>query len=305
MITPGFQDYLEHKANGKSSRLRKSLAIRPNGRSTDFVAPGMATGCQLACSYCYVARHRAYGNPLEIYLNQDEIFDAVKKHYDVLPVKQPNQCDSTYWTYDIGESTDCLSPSIIAHTNWMVRRYLRETNAKPSFATKLAVWKGLMPCIVPTKARIRVSLAPQYIVDKTEKLTSKVDKRIKSLNILHDMGYEVHINFSPVILYSGWTNDYKRLFADIDKELNDAVKKQLKCEVIFLTHNYDLDTSNKNWFSESSDYLYKPNWQEAKTTERGDDSVVRYNQKIKPKAIETFRQLLQESIPYCSIRYIF
>jgi hypothetical protein len=24
-------------------------------------------GCELACSYCYVARHRAYRNPLELY----------------------------------------------------------------------------------------------------------------------------------------------------------------------------------------------------------------------------------------------
>lgn len=44
--------YLTAKKSNTSSRVRKGLACRHNGRSTDYVAPGLATGCPLACSYC-------------------------------------------------------------------------------------------------------------------------------------------------------------------------------------------------------------------------------------------------------------
>lgn len=58
------------------------------------------------------------------------------------------------------------------------------------------------------------------------------------------------------------------------------------------------------WFPESY-LLWKPEWQENKTTQRGDDSVVRYNQTIKPKAISMFKNMITEHMPYCEVRYIF
>ena len=88
-----FQEFLQAKKSNLSSRQRKGLVCRPNGRSTDFIAPNLATGCELGCSYCYVARHRDYGNPLEQYTNRAEIFKSVLDHYVTLPAKPPNQCD--------------------------------------------------------------------------------------------------------------------------------------------------------------------------------------------------------------------
>lgn len=299
-----FASYIKSKTKGFTKRKRKTLIIRENGRSTDFVAPGFATGCQLACSYCYVARHRDYGNPLEIYQNLDDIWDAIHNHYLSLKTKNPNQCDPVYWTYDIGESTDCMTPKVIKHTNWLVNKFLTYTDAKPSFATKLAAWSGLEPIVRERQARIRVSLAPQPIVDKTERLTSKVIDRIKSINRYYELGYEVHVNFSPIVIYGGWISDYINLFNQIKEHVYPHILKQLKCEVIFLTHNYDLHESNMKWIPESG-LLWIPRWQEKKVTLRGDDSVVRYNQTAKPKAIQMFKEILSEHLPSCTIRYIF
>ena len=58
-------DYFRIKKSLASERIRRGLDIKPNGRSTDYIAPGLATGCSLACSYCYVARNRVFGNPIE------------------------------------------------------------------------------------------------------------------------------------------------------------------------------------------------------------------------------------------------
>lgn len=45
-------DYFKIKKSLSTERVRRGLDIRPNGRSTDYIAPGLATGCSLACSYC-------------------------------------------------------------------------------------------------------------------------------------------------------------------------------------------------------------------------------------------------------------
>lgn len=286
-------------------RERKGLLPRPNGRSSDFVAPGLGTGCSCLCSYCYVARHRPYGNPLEKYTNRENIWKAVYNHWVNLPVKIPNQCDPNYWTYDIGESTDCLLPENIENTNWYVSQFVNLTNAKPTFATKIAGSKKLQAIRKERMARIRVSLMPQKISTMVEKGTSTINKRIEAIKSIYDLGFEVHINFSPVIVYHGWTKDYIDLFKQIDKSLSEEIKSQLKCEVIFLTHNENLSQNNLNWNPEAEQLLWKPQWQEAKTTQRGDCSVVRYKINLKNRLVDTFRKISSNYLSYCNIRYIF
>lgn len=298
-------DFMTAKKQGTSKRARRTFDIRPNGRSTDFIAPGLATGCSLACSYCYVARHRAYGNPLEVYTNRQEAWNMVKMHYKTLGKKTPNQCDPTYWTYDIGESTDCLLPANINNTGWYIQQF-QSTEAKPCFATKIAGARSLPVLINRGMARVRVSLAPQSVVSTIEKGTSSIQTRINGMQELFDRGYEVHINFSPVVVYEGWSKDYVQLFKQLDKKLSAPVKQQLKCEVIFLTHSPSLHQANLQWNPSAEEMLWKPEWQEQKTTQRGDCDVVRYRAiDFKNHLVSKFRELLAQVMPYCSIRYIF
>ena len=302
-----FQEFLIAKKSNLSQRARVGLTCRPNGRSTDFIAPNLATGCELACSYCYVARHRDYGNPLEQYTNHSDIFKSVLAHYVTLPAKTPNQCDPEVWTYDIGESTDCLSPKNIDGTREYIKYFLDNTNAKPCFATKLATGRnlGALDRSKHGMARVRVSLMPQVVASQVEKATSTIDKRIQSIQELYDLGYEVHINFSPVVVYKGWRDDYAKLCGQIDSCISDDVKRQLKCEVIFLTHHASLHNSNLRWIPEAEDLMWKPEWQEYKTTERGDSSVLRYQYQIKSKLVEIFKDIIANHLSYCKIRYIF
>ena len=298
-------DYFSAKKSQTSFRHRATTVVKPNGRSTDFIAPGLASGCSLACTYCYVARHRKFGNPVEIYTNREQIWYAVKRHHLRLGPKQPNQCDPKFWTYDIGESTDCLLPINIDNTSWYIQQFLT-TNAKPSFATKIAGVRSLPAIPNRGMARVRVSLAPQRLVSVIEKGTSSIASRIDGIQQLYDRGYEVHVNFSPVVAYDGWTRDYTELMQQLDSKLSTAVKDQLKCEVIFLTHSQRLHESNLKWASDAEEYLWTPQWQETKTNERGDNNVVRYRAlTTKRKLIDRFRSLHSSIIPYCTIRYIF
>jgi DNA repair photolyase len=299
---------MDVKKSGTFERERKGLKIKPNGRSADFIIPSFAIGCELACSYCYVARHRAFGNPLELMINRDAIWESIKTHWQQLPPKPPNQIDPQYWVYDIGESTDCLTPKVVETTRWFVQQFLSDSGAKPTFATKVARPDVLddINAYGPARARVRVSLMPQTIADVVEYGTSRMDKRIAAIDGFLAKGYEVHVTFSPVIAYKGWYHDYQQLMRDLDRGISPAAKAQLKAEVIFLTHHEALHQSNLNWVPEAEELLWTPQWQELKTTQQGDSGVVRYKAFSTKKVLEKlFRQLMAEELPYCPIRYMF
>jgi len=76
------------------------MEIRESGRSTDFISPSFGFGCLINCSYCYMKRHTG-NNDLSVATNNGDILTAINNHAMWLPVKEPNQTDSKYWTYDI------------------------------------------------------------------------------------------------------------------------------------------------------------------------------------------------------------
>jgi DNA repair photolyase len=74
--------------------------------------------------------------------------------------------------------------------------------------------------------------------------TSPVERRIAAIDDFVEAGYEVNLNFGPVIFEDGWLGDYAELFGMLDAALSPAAKAQLAAEVIFLTHTEDLHNVN-------------------------------------------------------------
>jgi DNA repair photolyase len=96
-----------------------------------------------------------------------------------------------------------------------------------------------------------MSLTTDIVNKSLENNTASIRQRVLFLNKLYEAGYEVHINFSPVVFYKDWIKDYKALFSFINNNISKEIKEQLKCEVIFLTHNeklhkYNLENSLKH-----------------------------------------------------------
>lgn len=301
------KEYFQLKKAGYSERKRKDLSIKVNGRSADFIIPSAFRSCDYACVYCYAGRNRPQGNPVEVYTNINEIIEAVRVHASQLPPKVANQCCDTYFVYDIGESSDCLGPSVLHITNRLITELTQIPNCKPTFATKAGSSSRiakLVDCPIPYKARIRASLMPQKIADIVEVGTAKMVDRLHGLNLAYSKGWECHLNLSPVILYQGWEADYIDLFKLVDNILLPEVKAQLACEVIFATHSDRLHQLNLEWIPQAEKLLYVPAIQEYKVNERG-SKVLRYKLSIKQKAIAKFKELVNQHLNYCNIRYIF
>ncbi len=298
-------DWLRIKKSTLVLGVRKGLAIRPNGRSADFIAPSHANGCALACSYCYVPRRKGYANPISTFVNIEAIGKAITAHAMRMGEKgEPNQVDPWAWVYDIGENSDAAVDALIGdNLRDLVALFRDLPDAKASFATKF-VNRDLLAYEPRGKTRIRFSLMPDRIARLVDIRTSPVRARIAAIDDFVEAGYEVHLNLSPVIYYEGWLDDYAELFREVDDRVGPRARRQLKAEVIFLTHNDRLHEVNLRWHPRAEELLWVPHLQEAKVSETGGRNV-RYRRGLKGELLEQFRALMAERLPGCPIRYAF
>ena len=280
---------------------RKSLLIRHSGRSTDYISPSFGFGCLLDCSYCYMKRHTNNKN-LSYAKNIEDILSEINNHvYFYSDVEKPNQTDKQYITYDISCNEDFALHSKFYNWEKIFDFFKYHSLAKGSLATKI-IPNNFLSYNPNKKIRIRFSLMPQIYSTLLEPETPKIINRIKAINTFIEAGYEVHINFSPIIVYNNWLKEYENLFNIINEEVK--YKDEVLAECIFLTHNekkhYDNIKNNRN----GENLLWNPEYQEVKKSEFGGINL-RYKANLKKAYINEFVSLHDKIIPWNKIRYIF
>src|SRR4051794_4787969 len=242
------EDWIQIKRNVLILGVKKSLSARPNTRSSHFVAPSHSNGCTMSCSYCYVPRRKGFANPITIFVNIGQLCTYLQKHAAKQGLFiQPDHIDRNYWVYEIGENGDCSADAAICdNVKDLVDLFKKIPNAKLTFATKF-VNKELLTYDPQMKTRIRFSLMPHKMSRLVDVRTTPISDRIDVMNDFVDAGYEVNVNFAPVIFYDNWVEDWQILFDEINGKLNEKSKKQLIAEIIFLTHNQQLHEVNMGW----------------------------------------------------------
>jgi len=279
----------------------KNLTIKPSGRSSDFITPSFGTGCLLECSYCYMKRNTPNG--LTIYNNVDQILLAIDKHSKKSIIHKPNQTDEKYITYDISCNEDFALH--LPNHQWekIFTFFKQHTRAKGTLATKI-IPKKLLSFNPNGKIRIRFSLMPQILANILEPNSATITKRIQAINTFIEAGYDVHVNFSPVIVFNFWIDEYKKLFQELDATVKDEYKHKVKAEVIFLTHNENKHYENLRNNIKGENLLWIPSIQENKISQYGGINI-RYKYQIKEQFINQFIELHDNIIPWNTIRYIF
>jgi spore photoproduct lyase len=278
---------------------RKTMLIRESGRSSDFISPSFGYGCLFECSYCYMKRHRSEG--LDVATNTNQILTEISNHAYFAFIEKPNQTDPVYVTYDISCNEDFALHAKYHDWKKIFQFFKDHPVAKATLATKTVpgVFLNFNP---ERKVRIRFSLMPQKLSSILEPNTARISDRLKAIDTFIDSGYDVHVNYSPVVYYKGWEEDYAELFQLMDQ--NVINKNVVKAEVIFLTHN-----AKKHWDNLKRDLpgehlLWVPDIQERKTSQYGGDNV-RYARGLKSDLIAKFKDIHGSIIPWNTIRYIF
>ncbi len=285
--------------------VKKTLTARPNGRSADFIAPSTANGCAMACAYCYVPRHKGYSNPITVFANIERIRSYVMKHAQRQGRKpEPNECDPVDWVYDIGENSDCSVDAMVSdNVRELVEMFRVLPNAKASFATKY-VNRDLLGWEPRGRTRVRFSLMPESDAKLLDIRTSPIGERIAAIDDFVAAGYEVHVNFSPVVVRAGWLADWGELLDRLDAGISAETRRQLAAEVIMLTHNRGLHEVNLGWHPRAEELLWRPELQQVKRSQNGDLNV-RYRTGAKGGYVRALTELIAARTPYINVRYAF
>jgi len=248
-------------------------------------------------------RHRPEG--LSIATNTLDILTAIDHHAWFADAEKPNQTHHEYFTYDISCNEDFALHA--KHHDWQrIFEFFRDHSlAMGSFATKY-VNQELLNFDPYGKIKIRFSLMPVNLQAILEPNTSDIFTRLRAVSDFLDAGYEVHLNFSPVVVYDGWLEDYKDLFGKVSTYANRYAWDfdEVKAEVIFLTHNEKKHAYNLANNLPGEEYLWKPEIQESKVSQYGGDNI-RYKHDLKAEFIKEWTELHDQIIPWNTIRYIF
>lgn len=255
---------------------------------------------------CYVARRKGNANQITTFVNVEEILGSIERHAAKQGMKlEETQADPYLWVYELGTNSDCsVDATISDNVRDLVGLFRELPNVRATFATKF-VNREMLNYDPRRKTRVRFSLMPPETSKLVDVRTSRVEERIAAINDFVEAGYEVNVNFGPVILKDGWKEDYAGLFGMLDDVLSPAAKAQLAAEVIFLTHTKELHEVNLRWHPKGEEVLWRPELQEYKTSQASGERVLRYEKNLKRRLVGEFREMLEDRLPYCRVRYAF
>ena len=270
----------------------RTLVTKPNNNSANCIAPNIIYGCCGGCvdTYCYMSRYN--GKRVFVNKNVDEIFQSVvdweKGYY-----KMPDQQDPIYTMVDVACNSDLVLMQ--KHMPEPLIDYLKRYDNHPQLNTTMATkYPGLLKLDVNhfnKPPRVRVSLMPQKYSNILEPKMQKITRRIGDVNRLKGLGWQVHLNYSPLVFYPGWKEEYNSLFEEVKANAGTN-----KCEVIALTNH-------RNQMAKAS-----PEAQELMRRSyevKNKSGVMRYPLQHKGRLLREFKEIYSKYFPLNTIRYIF
>jgi spore photoproduct lyase len=235
---------------------------------------------------------RYNGDRVFVNSNVDEIFESVVE-WEKTYTKRPDQQDPVYTMVDIACNSDLVLMQ--RHMPEPLLDYLKRYDDHPRLNSTMATkYPSLLTLDVNhfnKKPRVRVSLMPQIYSDVLEPKMQPITSRIEDINRLKELGWEVHINYSPLIFYPGWDKEYKNLFLQVK-----TIAGENKCEVIALT-NHKLQMEKAS--TEAQELM------KYSSEVKNSSGVMRYPIKHKNRLIEEFKQIYSQFFDLSTIRYIF
>ena len=270
----------------------KTLITKQNNNSSDCIAPNIIYGCMGGCvnTYCYMARYN--GKRVYVNTNVDDIFKSVLA-WEAGYNKVPNQQDPVYTMVDIACNSDLVLMQ--KHMPEPLHDYLKRFDDHPQLNSTMATkYPGLLKLDVNhfnKPPRVRVSLMPQAYSNVLEPKMQKIESRIQDINRLKDLGWEVHLNYSPLIFMPGWSKHYDQLFKRVKE-----VAGENKYEVIALTNHVNQMIKASDEAREIMKYS-----DEVKNR----SGVMRYPITKKHKLLAMFKEIYSNYFDTKTIRYIF
>ena len=270
----------------------KTLITKTNNNSSNCIAPNIIYGCFGGCvdTYCYMSRYN--GKRVFVNKNVDEIYESVVE-WEKEFTKVPDQQDPIYTMVDVACNSDLVLMQ--KHMPEPLIDYLKRYDDHPQLNSTMATkYPGLLKLDVNhfnKPPRVRVSLMPQKYSNILEPKMQKIESRIADVNRLKALGWEVHLNYSPLVFYPGWVEEYDNLF----QKVKDMAGEN-KCEVIALTNHPNQMAKATPEAQELMRRSYEV---------KNKSGVMRYPLEHKTRLLGYFKKTYSKYFDLNTIRYIF
>jgi spore photoproduct lyase len=171
----------------------------------------LVEGCPLSCSYCI----------MQAYLNRPNIRAIDNTDYVIAQIEDAIAGEKNHiLRFGTGELSDSLAMDRRLRLNKPIVEYFgTKKKAILELKSKWASIDHLMDCLNPYTV-ISFSVSPQQLINKEEKRTSPLHKRLKTAKKAQDKGLFVGLHFDPIVIYDGFETDYRYLIEDIGRILD-------------------------------------------------------------------------------------
>jgi hypothetical protein len=117
------------------------------------------------------------------------------------------------------------------------------------------------------------------------------------------MGFEVHINLSPIVITENFIEEYSSLLENVNDVLSQRAKDQMAYEIIFVTHENVVNENMQTYMPKAFEMItdgpcsLEPKWNKK--------NIYSYSRKDKILLKEEMNCMINKYTPYSRIRYMF
>ena len=186
------------------SFLKKCPGASPGMVCCNYYVVNLSKNCLYDCSYCFL-QDFLKNNPLQVaYVNVEDLIQELEDVFTEFP-------DRTF-RVGTGEIADSLAlDSLIPYSQFLIPFFNRQKNAVLELKTKSDCIENLLDQPDPTNVIVSWSINPQQVIDREEKGTPSLEKRLHAASLCVEKGYRVGFHLDPIILIPGWEKAYREL----------------------------------------------------------------------------------------------
>ena len=270
--------------------IRKTHKFVENHKTSDFLVPYTSSGCTASCLYCYLVCNYNKCAYLRLFVNREQMLEKI--------IKTAEKADENL-NFEIGSNSDLiLENSITNNLVWTIDNFKNTSKGTLTFPTKFDMVDDILNLDHRGKIIIRMSVNPEFIINRVEFGTSRLEGRIEAINKLKDAGYKIGILIAPVIFLDNWQQLYLELIQRLYSELSEQVKKDVFFEIIFMTYSYVHTKINEEAFPNAIN-LYNKDLMRG----RGRGKYM-YKDNLREEGRKFFIEQLHKYFPNNKIEYI-
>ncbi|WP_369826002.1 radical SAM protein [Petrotoga sp. 9PWA.NaAc.5.4] len=241
----------------------------------NFYYTNFILNCLFECDYCYLKGMNLSSN-IVFFVNLEDYFREIKQ----LTAEDKKIYLSISYDSDI-----LLFDGILDFLeDWMDFAY-HNPKVTIEIRTKSSTFKKFFYSQPIKNLIISSSILPQSIIDKYEKNTPNLEKRLNAVSKLINLGWKINLAIDPVIYdKDAWQNEYQEFFDTLSKKVDLEKVNAITIGTFRIPTNY-LKRLKKFSFSPIAFYTYQT-----------DAEVASYPKEIKNQMIDFIKTQLETRI---------